>query len=196
MDRIILASGSPARKFLLGELNVPFEAVAADIDEDNHPERRPSERAQTLARLKAQKVRAEHPDAWVIGGDSLIVAHDGSLLEKPADADDARRMMQLQSGTWSVDHSAICIIRPDGEMFEGVDTGKVLFRDLDDGILDWWIGTDIWKGKAGAFQVMGVGQLLIRKIEGNYTSVMGFPIWLLGELFAKAGRPIQSFMKA
>ncbi len=195
MDRIILASGSAARKYLLGQLGVAFESISPDVDEDNHPQRDPPKRVADLARMKAQKIHGENPGAWVIGSDSVIVAHNGELLEKPKDAADAERMLRLQSGTWSTDHAAVCLIAPNGEIFEGVDSGKVLFGDLDEQTIRWWMDTGVWEGKSGSFHIEGTGQLLLKKIDGNYTSVMGFPIWLLGELFAKAGRPIQSFMK-
>lgn len=195
MERIVLASGSPARKRLLEELGISFEAKPSDIDEDNHPELDPPKRVAVLARLKAQKCHAENPGAWIIAGDSVIVAHDGTLLEKPKDAADAERMLRLQSGTWSTDFASICLISPDGELFEGVNEGKVLFYELSEETIAWWISTDIWKGKSGAFEIMQHGQLLLKSIDGSVTGVIGFPLGLLADLFAKAGRPLQAFMQ-
>lgn len=194
MERLILASGSKARRKLLEELGVVFEAIAADVDEDNHPEKDPPRRVADLARMKAQKIHAENPGAWVIGGDSVIVAQDGTLLEKPRDIAHAEEMLRRQSGTWSTDYASLCVIRPDGEIFEDVASGKVLFDDLSEETIRWWLDAGFWKGNSGGFVIEGPGQLILPKIDGNMTSVMGFPIWLLGRLFEKAGTPIQSFM--
>lgn len=195
MERIILASGSAARKYLMDQLGLAYDAIPADVDEDNHPERDPPKRVRDLARMKAQKVAAEHPGAWVIGSDSVIVAHDGTLLEKPRDMVHAEEMLRLQSGNWSTDHAAICLIAPDGTAYEGAESGRVLFGDLSDDMIRWWVDSGIWKGKSGGFHIEGTGQLLLKKLDGNHTSVMGFPVWVLGELFEKAGRPLHTFIK-
>lgn len=195
MERIILASGSPARKYLLESAGVLFDVVPSDIDEAGHPERRPSERASVLARLKAEKCHADYPGTWIISGDSYVIAHDGSLLEKPIDADDARRMLRLQRGTLSYNQAALCLIAPDGSVQEGSVRAGVLMRDYTDDEIEWWIRGGLWEGKSGAFQIMGKGQILIEKIDGSYNSVMGLPIPLLAELFAKAGRPLHTFIQ-
>ena len=102
--RMILASASPQRRTLLEGLSLKFEVIPSDIDEDAHPERDPLKRSKILARLKAEDIARKHSEAVVIGCDTLVVASSGTLLEKPLDADDARRMLLLQSGRTSEVH--------------------------------------------------------------------------------------------
>ncbi len=189
---LILASTSPQRHSLLKGLGVPFEIVAPSVDEDAHPELNPSARSQTLARLKAEDVAAKHPGSFVIGADTLVVSPIGTLLEKPVDAAHAKIMLQEQSGGVSVVHSAICLIDPDGTHYEGLDSSSVYFTELEDDDIEWWIATELWKGRSGAFQIDGPGQLMIERIEGDWSGIVGLPVYLLGQLAKQAGLPLQS----
>lgn len=196
MERIILASGSPTRKLLLGQLGVSFEIKPSDIDEDGHTEEDPATRALHLAVLKAEKCHRENPGAWIIGCDTLVVAHDGMRLEKPVDAEDERRMLRLHSGHCSLVHSGLCVIAPDGSVQQGIQTTKVYFKELSDDEIDALIANEyFWRGRSGGFEIDGPGQLLIERIDGDWTSVMGLPVFLLGQLFAKAGRPLHTLIK-
>lgn len=185
--RIILASASPQRKSLLEGLGITFEVIPSGLDEGIHPERDPRRRASVLARLKAQDVFHRHPNALVIGCDTLVVASDGTLLEKPKDAEDADRMLRLQSGQRSIIHSAVCICHPDGDPLEGVSTSTVAFRTLSYADREWWISTRQWKDRSGAFQIDGLGQLLIMHLEGDWTGVVGLPVFILGKFFREIG---------
>jgi septum formation protein len=187
--RLILASASPQRKTLLEGLGFPFEVIPSRVDEPAHPETDPAKRAHALACAKACDVATLHPDAWVIGSDTLVVAPDGTLLEKPADAEDARRMLRLQSGGTSAVHSGLCLIAPDGRVWSDVSSSDVRFAQLGETEVEWWIGTGHWQGRSGGFQIDGEGQLLIAEIRGDWTSIVGLPVFLLGQLMKKAGAP-------
>lgn len=186
-DRVILASASPQRRELLAGLGVDFTVVHSSVDEEAHPERDPAKRAELLAVLKARDIAGRNPGAWVIGSDTLVVAPDATLLEKPADADEARVMIAKQSGGASVIHSGLCVVAPDGREYAGLSTSTVTFRSLSDADIENWIAKGFWKGRSGAFQIDGAGQLLIERLEGDWTSVVGLPVYLLGELCRKAG---------
>lgn len=188
---LILASASPQRRVLLEGLGLAFRAQASGVDESACQLADPAERAQVLARLKAEDVFASHPDCWVIGCDTLVVAPDGTLLEKPTDAADARRMLRLQSGGASMVHSGLCLLGPGGE-HEGISSSRVLFKALTDEEIEWWITTGEWQDRSGSFQIDGLGQLLIERLEGDWTSVVGLPVFLLGQLMEKAGLPLPS----
>ena len=170
---LILASTSPQRKTLLEGLGIGFEIVAPNVDEDIHPEKNPVA-----------------PGCFVIGADTLVVSPHGELLEKPADADGARRMLRGQSGGTSVVHSAMCLIDPNGQLYEGVDSSSVFFTTLTPEAIEWWIGTKLWEGRSGAFQLAGPGQLMIERIEGDWSGVVGFPVYLFGQLAMQAGLAI------
>jgi len=185
---LVLASASPQRYALLEGLNIPFEVCVTGVeDESDVSHTDPVERAQFFARLKAERAHAVHPDAWIIGCDTLVVAADGTLLEKPRNEDEAHAMIELQSGKTSLVHSGLCVMNPRGEKQEGMSTSAVKFKQLSSAEIDWWIGTRLWEGRSGSFQIDGPGQLMIERIEGDWSSIVGLPVFLLGELMKKAG---------
>ena len=186
-EKIILASASPQRKRLLESLGVSFDVIPSSFDEDGHPVREPTKRAQILAEKKAEHVRQAHPDTWIIGCDTLVVAPTGALLEKPHDRQEAAEMLRLQSGGTSVVHSGLCLLSPRGESFTGLSSSDVTFKKLSDEEVEWWMETGLWKDRSGAFQIDGPGQLMIERIDGDWTGVVGLPVFLLGELSREAG---------
>lgn len=190
---LVLASASPQRKELLEGLGLPFTVQISRVAETDVRERDPIVRAQMLAKIKAEDVASMHPHAFIIGCDTLVVAHDGTLLEKPADAAEARAMIALQSGKVSTVHSGLCILSPDGTVHEGVSSSSVHFKKLDDAELDWWVSTGCWRDRSGAFQIDGLGQLIIEKIAGDWTGVVGLPVFLLGEMLKEAGYGVEDF---
>ena len=187
MQQLILASESPQREMLLKGLGFEFEVKPSSLDEGVCEEADPEKRSVILARLKAQDIAKNNPDAYVIGCDTLVVAHDGTLIEKAANEQEARKMIKKQSGTASEVHSGLCIFAPDGKKVEGISSSKVFFKKLTDADIDWWIKTELWKGRSGSFQIDGPGQFMFEKMEGDWTSVVGLPVFLLGELLAELG---------
>lgn len=187
MPRIILASASPQRKTILASLGVSFDVVPSSLAESECAEQDPVKRAVLLACMKARDIARMHKDAIVIGCDTLVVGPDGSLLEKPTDEADARCMMAIQSGGRSVVHSGLCVIGTDGRSHEGVSSSAVFFKKLDPKEIDTWIDSRLWQDRSGSFQIEGRGQLLIEKIEGEFYSIVGLPVFLLRELLSKAG---------
>lgn len=186
---LILASASPQRARLLLDLGLAFSVVPSSIDEPACKEKLPEKRALCLARMKAKDVARSHTNALVIGCDTLVVAHDGTLLEKPSDVDDARRMIRLQSGRISIVHSGLCILGPEG-IEEGISTSRVHFAPLMEKEIDAWLARGLWEGRSGAFQIDGVGQMLVEHLEGDVTGVIGLPIYLLRGLLGRAGHEI------
>ena len=184
---IILASASPQRKTLLNGIGISFRVMPSGIEEDDHPENDPARRAADLARLKARDIAGKKPGNIIIGCDTLVVAESGELLEKPISEDDARRMLELQSGARSVVHSAVCVVDAEGKLHEGIDSSFVMFKKLSEREIDGWMRSDLWRDRSGAFQIDGLGQLMIERIEGDWTGIVGLPICLLGKLLEKAG---------
>ena len=124
MSPLILASASPQRKTLLQGLGLTFEVVPSRVHESSCTERDPVRRAELLSQLKARDVTRQHKGCVVIGCDTLVVSSDGQLLEKPSDAEDARRMLTLQSGKTSLVHSGVTVISERGEEYSGVSTSS------------------------------------------------------------------------
>lgn len=186
-QRLILASASPQRKELLHALGWSFDMLPSTVHEEAHPELNPPLRAQALATEKARDIAHKNPDAFVIGCDTLVVSADGSLLEKPVDENDARTMLKKLSGNICVVHSGLCIISPDGKEFVDISSSTVHFKKLSERDINWWMQTGLWKDRSGSFQIDGPGQLMIERIEGDFTSIVGLPVYLLGRLLEQAG---------
>lgn len=185
---LVLASASPQRRQLLEGMGVPFEVCVTDVEDDSDVTHQdPVERAQFFARLKAEHAHTLHPASWVIGCDTLVVACDGTLLEKPRDEREARTMLLLQSGATSRVHSGLCVLTPQGQAYEGLSTSAVTFKTLSQEEVAWWVKTGLWQGRSGSFQIDGLGQLMIERIEGDWSSVVGLPLFLLGQLMREAG---------
>jgi septum formation protein len=187
MPTLVLASASPQRRELLTSLGAEFTVVHSSVDEEAVPEADPRVRPVLLSQLKARDVAAKHPQAWVIGCDTIVVGPDGSLLEKPRDVHEAEKMIRLQSGATSVVHSGLTLIAPDGRSESALSSSSVTFTALSESDVAWWLTTKLWQGRSGAFQIDGPGQLMIANISGDWTSIVGLPVYLLGQLAHKLG---------
>lgn len=187
MSRLILASASPQRKALLSGLGVSFEVIPSAVLEHEHPEWTPLKRSVELARLKALDVAHKNVGTVVIGCDTLVESSSGELLEKPKDAREAETMIRTHSDSTSIVHSALCMVDTHGKLHEGVSTSTVTFKKLSEAEIAWWIKTGLWRDRSGGFQIDGPGQLMISRIDGDWTSIVGLPVFLLGELLQKAG---------
>lgn len=192
MEPLILASSSPQRKRLLEGLGIAFVVIPSKVNEEACTENNPATRSVMLAREKAQEVADRHRGRWIIGCDTLVVAPDGALLEKPVDEADARRMLEIQSGGTSIVHSGLALISPAGMVLDGLSSSDVRFKKLSDTDIDWWMQTKLWHDRSGSFQIDGPGQLMIEEIRGDWTSIVGLPVFLLGELMQQAGFPMRA----
>lgn len=187
MSHLLLASGSLQRKRLLEEAGIACDIYPSAVIELSCSEREPRKRAKTLALMKARDVQSRFPRHCIIGCDTLVVAQDGTILEKPRNANDARRMLHLQSGSISVIHSGLCVLSPDRECTE-VDSPRVFFTPFCDDDIAWWIGSGKWEGGSGAFRVEEFEERgLIDHIEGDRTAVVGLPMILLRRLLKEFG---------
>jgi len=178
---LVLASHSPRRRQLLEMLGIRFEVVAAEIPEVRL---RGEAAAQYAGRLAREKARAV-PGAWVLGADTIVVV-GGEVLEKPADADDALRILRQLEGRRHEVITAICLVA-DGAVFEASDSTLVYFRPASDELLRAYVATGEMMDKAGAYAIQGYGAALIERIEGDFFSVMGLPVRLVLDLLKRAG---------
>ena len=177
----MLASGSPRRRQLLEMLGLPFVVAQPEVQERRLPRERPAAYARRLARDKARAV----PGAWVLGADTIVVV-DEEVLEKPADAADALRMLLRLSGRRHEVITAVCLIA-DGVEYEAADTTAVFFRPLDSDFLAAYVATGEPLDKAGAYGIQGYGAALVERVEGDFFGVMGLPVRLVLDLLARAG---------
>ncbi len=186
--RIVLASGSPRRRELLAALGVTYEVDPADVDETTD-EPDPVRVAEDLALLKARTVSTRHPDAVVIGSDT-VVALDGALLGKPANADEARAMLRsLRGRAHEVVTGVAVITGGDAARTEHVthSSTAVTMREYTDEEVEAFIATGSPFDKAGGYASQDPVFAPTARIEGCPCGVVGLPLWALGALLADAG---------
>lgn len=184
---LILASASPRRRELLGAVGVPFRVVPSRVDEDCLPGEAPRRFVLRAARDKGAEVAARHPGAYVLSADTIVVV-GGALLGKPRDRRDGRRMLAMLSGREHLVHTAVCLLRGrDGYRDEALDTTRVLFRKLTAAEIAGYLRTGESDDKAGAYAAQGAGNLLIERISGSYTNVVGLPMTRVLSMLGRAG---------
>jgi septum formation protein len=187
---LVLASASPARLATLRAAGIEPRVVVSGVDESVVAMAQPSVYVAELARLKARAVaeRLNDPDArWVLGCDSVL-ALDGDILGKPADADDAVhrwRRMRGRSGVLHTGHVLIDLVSR-SEASCSVST-VVHFADVTDAEIDAYVATGEPLQVAGAFTVDGIGGAFVTGIEGDHHNVVGLSLPVLREMFADLG---------
>ncbi len=176
----LLASQSPRRQELLSLIVPEFHVCPADIDEQLCPGAPLENEVVRLAAAKAQAVAALHPDAIVIGSDTMVTI-DGEALGKPEDAADAARMLRLLSGRTHKVLTGAAVIQ-NGTLQTILNITEVTFRTLSASEITAYIATGEPLDKAGAYGIQGRGAPLVKGICGDYYSVMGLPVAQLYEI--------------
>lgn len=181
MKTIILASGSPRRKKLLQQLNIPFEVHPSPVDENYDSSLAPDKIVQELASRKARDVASHHPDALVIGADTIVVFRD-KVLEKPATKNEALRMLKELSGNTHQVYTGVTICKTDAEnnitdttsFYEITD---VVFGELDPNDIERYVAGGSPMDKAGSYGIQDdFGAIFVKRIGGDYYNVVGFPL--------------------
>lgn len=176
--QLILASGSPRRKELLGLFGIPFAVRAADIDETMDPEKAPFDEVARVSRAKAMTVPRQQEDV-VIAADTIVVCQ-GKVLGKPADPAEAVRMLTLLSGR---DHQVLtgCTVLRDEKCETFTEVTDLHFRSLSKKEIEKYVATGEPMDKAGAYGIQGGAALFCERMVGDYYNVMGLPVCRLGQ---------------
>jgi len=184
---IILASKSPRREYLLKQAGLDFQVIPSSIDESVIPLSSPEIYVRVIAEAKANDVSEKYPDKWVIGADTIVLI-DGKILGKPGSEDEARSMLNRLSGQihWVLTGYAICC-KTKKRMFSDTVETKVLFKNLTDEEIEWYIHTTEPFDKAGAYAIQGLGTFIVKSIHGSYTNVVGLPVCEVVEFLIKEG---------
>jgi septum formation protein len=185
--RLLLASTSPRRQDLLRQAGFDFEVQPSRIVEQIRPGERPEEFARRAAREKAMHVAASCPPGRLVLGADTVVVIDGETLGKPADLEDATRMLRLLSGRTHQVHTAICLVRAPDEI-EALEheTTLVTFRELEEEEIRRYVESGEPLDKAGAYAVQGLASKFVTRISGCYSNVVGLPVALVYEILRKA----------
>jgi septum formation protein len=182
---LVLASASPRRAALLARLGLDVRILAADIEERFESGETPEGHATRLAREKATVAARQAAGQPVLAADT-VVALDGVVLGKPLDGADARRMLKLLSGRSHAVLTAVHVLWDEREAVH-LEAARVVFTDLADELIDWYVATGEPADKAGAYAVQGGGALLVDRVEGNVQAVVGLPLAPLPALFQRVG---------
>ncbi len=171
---IILASASPRRKEILGLLFKNFDIIPSNEKEILQPNILIEDQAEAIAKLKTVSVAKNNQESLVIGCDTAVIIDD-KILGKPKSEKDAKRMLSMLSGRT---HNVItgCCMCHRGKMMSFSEKTAVSFRTLTEQEIDDYIATGEPMDKAGAYGIQGLGALLVRKIDGDFFNVVGFPL--------------------
>jgi septum formation protein len=172
---LILASQSPRRREILETAGIPFVVRTAGVEEVRGPDEEPYGYVRRLARAKALAVEIATRDV-VLGADTVVVA-DHHILEKPADAPDAHRMLRLLSGRSHQVITGICL-RSGSRLIEDAATTLVHFGALSEAEIDEYVSSGEPMDKAGAYAIQGLASKFIDRVEGCYFNVVGLPVAL------------------
>lgn len=184
---IILASQSPRRKELLGQMGLRgFKVTSPEVDETVEEHLPPAQVVEELSRRKAMAV-ARHADGndLIIAADT-VVALEGAVLGKPADQREAFAMLTALSGNRHYVYTGLTVIQGDQVVTQHECT-TVTFRDLEPEEISHYIATGEPMDKAGAYGIQGLGAMLVSGIEGDYFNVVGLPIFRLSRILAGFG---------
>ena len=184
--RLILASSSPRRRELLRAVGVAYRVVPAGVEEVPAPDETPLRFVRRAAREKGEEVANRFPESFVLSADTIVVA-SGKILGKPKDRKDGARMLWALAGREHRVQTAVCLLRKrDGYRDEACVTTRVWFRGLSRQEIAAYLRTGETADKAGAYAAQGKGNLLIDRIVGSYTNVVGLPMTQVVEMLLRA----------
>ena len=190
---LVLASGSTGRQELLRRTGVSFTVDPSEVDESTDAAS-VEEHVQTLALRKARSVSARHPEAVVIGADT-VAELDGKIIGKPESADEARAMLRVLSGRYHRLLSGLAVLAPDGRAYCGLEVTSVHMRELADEEIDAYVESGEPLGKSGCYEIQGLGATIIDRIEGDFANVVGLPMAHLASVLKTFGVTIPGHTK-
>lgn len=185
---LYLASKSPRRRELLARLGPEFTILDLDIPEQRDPAESPHDYVHRVALEKARAglgLVAHEPDALVLGSDTEVVLGD-EVFGKPVDAADAAAMLRRLSGRTHQTVSVVSLVSHAREL-QAASVTEVTFTDLDDVVIERYLATGEWEGKAGAYAIQGAAEAFVARITGSYSGVMGLPVHETARLLREFG---------
>lgn len=186
--RLVLASRSPRRRELLEQLGLALEVRPTDADETVLPGEAPRDYVLRVAREKARASGG----AVVLAADTAVVLGD-EVLGKPADAGEARRMLERLSGTRHEVLTGVCVRKASAALaveLDAVVATTVRFARLSPAEIAWYVGTGEPLDKAGAYAIQGAGGAFVLEVSGSVSNVVGLPLAETAALLRRAGFPL------
>ena len=191
---MILASASPRRKEILENFGFSFKTVVKNTDETSNKES-VKEKILEIAEKKTKAVAKDFPNENVIGADTMVVI-DNKILGKPYSKEDAFNILKSLSGKVHEVITAFSFINLSKDIsYCDYEITKVYFKNLTDEEINWYINTKEPMDKAGAYGIQGKGSFFVQKIEGDFFSVMGFPLGKFVRFLSSAGFDLNNLEK-
>ncbi|MCL5034610.1 MAG: Maf family protein [Bacteroidetes bacterium] len=177
LPHIYLASRSPRRRQMLEMVGIQFTLIDMEVDEDNHFADNPREYVITLSGKKAEEA-AKRISKGIVATADTIVYLDGKVMNKPADEEDARRMLGLLSGRTHQVYTGFTLLSvPDGKIVQDCGMTDVTFRQLDREEIDEYVRSGAPMDKAGAYGIQDdLSALFVERINGDFYNVVGLPL--------------------
>ena len=173
--RLFLASTSPRRRQILALLGVPFEVIAPEFEERISAHLPADQEVLEFALGKAQSVATKHPGSIVIGSDTMIEL-SGEKIGKPADREDARRILRALSGKTHRIFTSVALVDSGERGIMNVETVSVEMRRYTEEEIENYLRSGESDDKAGAYSIQGQGSDLIKSICGDYLAAVGMPL--------------------
>jgi len=185
--RLILASASPRRRELLGQLGVPFEIVVADVTEHEEASTDPRVMVAHNAALKAEWVSARHPNAVVLGADTTVFI-EGVALNKPCDGAEARAMLRRLSGRTHTVFTGLALRRAsDGLRIDEGVASDVTFKAFDETVIEDYLARVHTLDKAGGYAIQEHRELLGAEYRGSLTNIIRLPVETTKQILTRCG---------
>jgi septum formation protein len=177
VSRLVLASGSPQRRAILGDLGLDFDVRPSDVAEEDEgaPREVAAENAMRKALAVSVAAGAGSGSGETVLGCDTLVATGQEIWGKPADEAAARATLRHLAGRTHEVVSGIVLVAGD-DVRTATEVTLVTFRALTDAEIDWYVGCGEWVGRAGGYAIQGRGAVLINRIEGDYLNVVGLPV--------------------
>lgn len=183
---LVLGSQSPRRREILESFTLAFSQVPSEFDEESIPfSSDPRDYTTQLSRSKAALLSPRFPQEIILAADT-VVFFEGRVFNKPRDEAEAFSMLKALSGHWHQVFTSITLRQADKET-SGVEETRILFNSLSDEQIRLYLQREAFLDKAGAYAIQRAGSVLVRRLEGCYTNVVGLPINLLRELLYSFG---------
>jgi septum formation protein len=174
--RLILASSSPRRREILSSLRLIFEVRPAEVDETPRMGEGAADAVRRLALEKASVVAGSEKSSLVMGADTLV-ALEGVVMGKPADSEQAVKMLLALGGRTHEVLTGVAFVKADEEFLHtGVCRSEVTFKKISEATASKYVETGEPFGKAGAYAIQGAGGELVENYKGSCTNIVGLPV--------------------
>ncbi|MBS4173702.1 Maf family protein [Bacillus sp. FJAT-49736] len=179
MPKLILASQSPRRRELLQKLQIPFDSITSNADEQLSENQTHEEAVMELAARKAKAIASDYQEEIVIGADTVVVLNN-EILGKPKDREMAKTMLERLSGKQHFVYTGVAVIHQ-GTIQTFYEKTEVTFWELTKKEIDTYLDSGEPFDKAGSYGIQGLGSLFVKSINGDYYTVVGLPISRLNQ---------------